>query len=53
MDVNQVKTAPILDIIFDGKNKAYGAYDLRNTYPERIKRAMGLGIFLVLMLHSL
>jgi protein TonB len=48
MDVNQVKTAPILDIIFDGKNKAYGAYDLRNTYPERIKRAMGLGIFLVL-----
>ncbi|TAG11863.1 MAG: energy transducer TonB, partial [Sphingobacteriia bacterium] len=29
MDVNKIMTADVLDLIFDGKNKEYGAYDLR------------------------
>jgi protein TonB len=32
--------ADILDIIFDGRNKAYGAYELRKTYNRRITLAM-------------
>jgi len=36
MDVNKILNADILDIIFDGRNKEYGAYDLRKTYHKRI-----------------
>jgi protein TonB len=28
------------DIIFQGRNKAYGAYDLRRSYNENVKRAI-------------
>ena len=31
-----ILTADVLDIIFDGRNKAYGAYNLRKTYNLRI-----------------
>jgi protein TonB len=40
MDVNKILNADILDIIFDGKNKAYGAYDLRKTYNRRMRIAL-------------
>ena len=40
MEVNKILTADILDIIFDGKNKSYGAYELRKTYNKRIVTAM-------------
>ncbi len=33
-------SADILDIIFDGRNKDYGAYDLRKTYNKRIGTAL-------------
>lgn len=36
MDANNILTANLLDIIFEGKNKDYGAYDLRKTYNRRI-----------------
>jgi len=36
MDINKILSADILDIIFEGRNKAYGAYDLRKTYNRRI-----------------
>jgi len=32
--------ADILDILFEGRNKDYGAYDLRKTYNRRITKAM-------------
>ncbi len=32
--------ASLNDIIFEGRNKAYGAYDLRIVYPQHLKRAM-------------
>ena len=40
MEVNKILSADILDIIFDGKNKNYGAYDLRKTYNKRITYAL-------------
>ncbi len=36
MEVNKILNADILDIIFDGRNKVYGAYDLRKNYNKRI-----------------
>ena len=49
MEINKILTADILDIIFDGKNKQYGAYDLRKTYNTRLKNAVIITISLVLL----
>jgi periplasmic protein TonB len=49
MDVNKILNADILDIIFEGRNKEYGAYDLRKTYNKRLIRAI-LGTVLVILL---
>ncbi len=40
MEANKILTADILDIIFEGRNKDYGAYNLRQTYNRRIMRAL-------------
>ena len=49
MEINKILTADILDIIFDGKNKEYGAYDLRKTYNIRLKNAVIITVSLVLL----
>ena len=41
MNKNQIMKTDILDIIFENRNKAYGAYDLRKFYPGRLKLALG------------
>ncbi len=40
MDINKILSADVLDIIFDGKNKQYGAYDLRKSYNRRLTKAL-------------
>ena len=40
MDINKILTADILDLVFEGRNKEYGAYDLRRTYDKRIKAGL-------------
>jgi protein TonB len=40
METNKILSADILDILFEGKNKAYGAYELRKTYNKRITLAL-------------
>lgn len=40
MDTQKILNADILDIIFDGRNKAYGAYELRKNYNERLIKAV-------------
>lgn len=40
MEVNKILSADILDIIFEGRNKDYGAYDLRKTYNKRLTAAL-------------
>jgi protein TonB len=50
MDVNKILNADILDIIFDGRNKEYGAYDLRKTYNRRLGIALvSLGVLIALL----
>ncbi|MBK7883170.1 MAG: energy transducer TonB [Chitinophagaceae bacterium] len=40
MDSNKILSANILDIIFEGKNKIYGAYELRKSYNSRLIKAL-------------
>jgi len=40
MDPNKILSANILDLIFDDRNKEYGAYELRKTYQKRITKAL-------------
>ena len=40
MEANKILSADILDIVFEGRNKDYGAYELRKTYNRRITRAL-------------
>lgn len=51
MEANKILNSDILDIIFEGKNKSYGAYELRKTYNARLKKAMIItGSFLILVI---
>jgi protein TonB len=51
METNKILTADVLDIIFEGKNKAYGAYQLRKSYRRTLARAMAItGSALLLIL---
>jgi protein TonB len=40
MEANKILNADILDLIFEDRNKEYGAYDLRKTYNKRILKAL-------------
>jgi protein TonB len=40
MEPNKILSASILDLLFDERNKEYGAYELRKTYPRRIAKAL-------------
>lgn len=44
MQTNKILSASLIDLIFDGRNKEYGAYDLRSTYSRRIKKALVITI---------
>ncbi|MEO9004015.1 MAG: energy transducer TonB [Ginsengibacter sp.] len=49
MEAKQILKSDILDIIFDGRNKSYGAYELRKTYNKRITIALIGMIVLILV----
>lgn len=40
MEIQQIPRADILDILFEGRNKDYGAYELRKTYNRRLTKAL-------------
>lgn len=40
MEINKILSADILDIIFEGRNKEYGAYQLRKDYNRRLMVAL-------------
>src|SRR5687767_5585980 len=40
MEINKILSADVLDIIFEGRNKEYGAYQLRKTYNKRLMTAL-------------
>jgi len=48
MDINKILKSDYLDILFEGRNKSYGGYELRKNYPKRAVRSMlvilGIGV---------
>jgi len=51
LDVNKILSADILDIIFDGRNKEYGAYEMRKGYNKRLRFALiSMAVFCVLLI---
>ena len=40
METNKILSADLLDLVFEDRNKDYGAYELRRTYDKRIKRSL-------------
>lgn len=40
MEPNKILQADLLDVIFEGRNKDYGAYELRKKYHKRIVLAL-------------
>ncbi len=42
MDPNKILKTDFLDLLFEGRNKEYGAYDLRKTYNRRMWMALGI-----------
>ncbi|HKG69021.1 MAG TPA: hypothetical protein VKA92_09145, partial [Segetibacter sp.] len=53
MDINKIQNADFLDILFENRNKEYGAYELRKTYNRRVIIAItGMVVVCVLFLLS-
>lgn len=50
MEANKILQADILDIIFEGKNKSYGAYELRKSYSSRLTKALIITASLLLLI---
>ncbi len=50
MKTDAILKADILDIIFENKNKMYGAYALRKFYNNRLYKALGIMMGLVALL---
>ncbi len=40
MDNKNILNSDYLDILFEGRNKKYGGYELRKNYPKRAKRSL-------------
>lgn len=54
MEPNKILSADILDLVFEDRNKAYGAYELRRSYNKRIRTALlaTAGLLLLIFLSS-
>lgn len=48
MTKNELLHASLLDIVFDNRNKEYGAYALRKEYSQRLLVSLGIGISLII-----
>lgn len=49
MDAKKILSSDFLDILFEGKNKQYGAYELRRKYQSRLARALIFTLILCLI----
>lgn len=50
MTSNEILKADMLDILFDNRNKQYGAYALRKTYNSRLGIALAICLSLAMLL---
>jgi periplasmic protein TonB len=53
MTSNEILKADVLDILFDNRNKQYGAYLLRKNYNNRLGMALGISLSSVLLFFFL
>lgn len=53
MDARHATPVSFDDIVFEGRNKAYGAYQLRLEYPQRMRQACGISFSGLLLLFGL
>jgi len=49
MEKSSILSADLLDILFDGRNKNYGAYELRKSYDKRILYALAGTVLICLL----
>jgi len=52
MNTNNILSASILDLVFEDRNKEYGAYELRKTYPRRITKALLITIVIAALVFA-
>ena len=50
---NKYSNMDILDIVFEGRNKAYGAYDLRKVYPKHLRNSLIATVLGILFLVAI
>ncbi len=55
MEINKILSSDYIDIIFEGRNKVYGGYELRKNYPKRVMIALLVlaGIALMAVAYAL
>lgn len=53
MTSNEILRSDLLDILFDNRNKQYGAYALRKHYNSRLSLALGITLSLALFVFLL
>ncbi|MBM3444508.1 MAG: energy transducer TonB [Bacteroidetes bacterium] len=54
MDANKILSTELIDLIFEGRNKSYGAYELRTGYNKRLRVSLIIttAIALLILLAS-
>jgi protein TonB len=50
METNKILSADFLDILFEGRNKEYGAYELRKSYNKRLTTALGIMVGIAVLI---
>lgn len=51
----ELRQASLTEIVFESRNKSYGAYLLRQAYPDTLMNALAMGtaLFIILLLTGL
>jgi protein TonB len=50
MEVNKILGSDFLDLLFEGRNKSYGAYELRRNYKKRLQIALAITMAAILLI---
>jgi protein TonB len=50
MEVNKILSSDFLDLLFEDRNKAYGAYELRKNYQKRLQIALAITLAALLLI---
>ncbi len=49
MEANKILNSSLDDLVFEGRNKNYGAYDLRKKYSRHVNIAMAITLALIIL----